>query len=204
MSRPQKQCYHYVGHSQQSGFTIIELMIATTIFSVVLLLCTFGLAKIGQTYYKGVISSRTQTATRNISDNLIQVIQFGGSYTSPTADGGTFYMCAGRGRYTFKISSGNDSYLTYDEPTSCDTVSNVPIEAGKGRQLLAPGLRLSKLDVTGPNASDKTVTITVKVTAGDKDLFTDDDPINGFCKGGSGSQFCAVSNLETIVSPRIE
>ncbi len=54
------------------GFTIIELLIATTIFSVVLLLAASGLLYIGRLYYKGLTSSATQEAARNIMQELTQ------------------------------------------------------------------------------------------------------------------------------------
>lgn len=44
-----------------SGFTLIELMIATTVFSVVMLISTYGFIKINQYYTKGVNAARTQT-----------------------------------------------------------------------------------------------------------------------------------------------
>ena len=59
----------------QSGFTLLELMIATTIFSVILLLCTVGLIQIGKTYYKGSAIVRTQNVARDITDNITQAIQ---------------------------------------------------------------------------------------------------------------------------------
>jgi prepilin-type N-terminal cleavage/methylation domain-containing protein len=40
--------------SNRSGFTIIELMIATAVFSVVLLLCATALVTIGNMYRRGI------------------------------------------------------------------------------------------------------------------------------------------------------
>lgn len=62
----------------QSGFTIVELMIATVIFSLTLLLITLGLLRVTRTYYKGVTSDRTQQTTRAIMDEISQAIQFSG------------------------------------------------------------------------------------------------------------------------------
>jgi prepilin-type N-terminal cleavage/methylation domain-containing protein len=193
--------------STEAGFTIIELMIATVVFSVVLLLCTFGLTRIGQTYYKGITTSRVQTAARSIADNLIQGIQYGGvpdaSHRFTNSDGSQV-ICVGRGRYIYTVASApnyNNTKLTYDEPAVCGTTTTNPLN--QPRQLLSGGLRLSGFSVSLPDAVTGTVDVTVKVTAGDPDLFENGNPTSDFCKGGSGSQFCAVSNLATVVSPRL-
>lgn len=64
--------------SNQSAFTIIELMIATLVFSVILLLLSTGLIQIGKNYYKGNLQSRTQETARNIIDEISRGIQFSG------------------------------------------------------------------------------------------------------------------------------
>lgn len=191
-----------------AGFTIVELMIATTVFSFVLLLCTFGLTRIGQTYYRGVTASRTQAAARTISDNIVQSIRFGGtSSTISTAGavGSVQTTCVGRGRYVYiqgnapvrDAANPSSSYLRYDEPAVCTPAAAV----SNPRQLLPEGMRLSRFTVTAPvgNAS----AVTVKVTSGGLDLFESNNSVTGFCRGGAGSQFCAVSNLVTTASPRL-
>lgn len=59
-----------------AGFTIIELLIATLIFSLVLLLVTAGVMQFTRQYYKGVISSNTQNTARAIIDDVTRSIQF--------------------------------------------------------------------------------------------------------------------------------
>lgn len=53
-----------------AGFTIVELMIATVVFSVILILITTGIIQIGKAYYKGIIGSRTQETARKITDEV--------------------------------------------------------------------------------------------------------------------------------------
>src|SRR3989338_4615433 len=95
-------------HKKDSGFTIIELMIATTVFSLVLLLCTFGLLQVARVYYKGVTGAKVQEALRNVTDNITRVIQFsGGSVVPPPANttGGTpFVFCIDDQRYSVVIN----------------------------------------------------------------------------------------------------
>ncbi|MBI2007831.1 prepilin-type N-terminal cleavage/methylation domain-containing protein [Candidatus Saccharibacteria bacterium] len=98
------------------GFTVMELMIATTIFSILLLLSLAGFLQIGQLFYKGVNITRTsdtgKQAISSIKDDIsfdtgTTVITRQGPYPiSVTIPSGTttysrYYFCAGPNRYSF-------------------------------------------------------------------------------------------------------
>jgi prepilin-type N-terminal cleavage/methylation domain-containing protein len=95
----------------QSGFTVLELMIATTVFSVMLLLTTTGMIQIGKVYYKGLITAKTQDTVRSISDDLVHSVQFGGQallQQSPAVNIGgfqTYAVCMNNIRYTYTINA---------------------------------------------------------------------------------------------------
>ena len=60
---------------RQDGFTIIELLIATMVFSVILMAATTALFQLEKMYYRGIITDRTQTASRQIMAELSQQLQ---------------------------------------------------------------------------------------------------------------------------------
>src|SRR6185437_9676288 len=66
-----------------AGFTIVELMIAAAIFSLVLILLSYGVIRFNQAYYGGLVQSSTQNAARSIIDNISQAIQLDGGTISP-------------------------------------------------------------------------------------------------------------------------
>ena len=70
--------------SRNKGFTIIELMISTVIFSLVLLMCLVGIVQVSRTYYKGVTRAKTQEATRRLMDEIKESIQLSGVKILPT------------------------------------------------------------------------------------------------------------------------
>ncbi len=199
--------------SNNNGFTIVELMIATTVFSTVLLLCTFGLMEIGKTYYKGSTIARTQNVARQIVTTLSEAVQYGSSEptftgTPPnevvasilTASNGVF--CIGDSRFTYSsaVANGTSNGLVIDNkpPGSC-----VASAISNGKQLLGTNMRLTRFQIlkNGGNYN-----IIVKVTYGDTDLINLVDvsqPVYGSCNGGRGSQFCAASQLETTVHRRL-
>lgn len=209
---------------QQKGFTILELMIATSIFSVVLLLCAFGLVNIGRIYYKGVVSSRTQAVARAVSDDVVQAVQYGGRTTgttdppfdpaNPTAGYNTLQtVTIGNRQYSYVLGKVlEDSGIGIQSQTVDG--SGTPI--GKPRELLPKNMWLSKFEVIRVGTAFR---IEVQVISGDLDqvedsakkpMFTSGNSLTpGFdfaslrCKAEAGSQFCAISSLDTQAVRRL-
>lgn len=194
------------------GFTIIELMIATVVFSLVLLIIMGAIIQFGRIYYKGVIQSRTQERTRAISEDIARHIQFGKSVTptpaSPTAIG---FFCAGGRGYTYSL--GQLRTGTQHGLVATNTCANY---AGMSTGTLSPGatemlgerMQLANVSVR-PVGTDQ-YTISVRVVYGEDGDFEDSptnpsgDPLMP-CKAITlGGQFCAVSELTTTVTKRLK
>ncbi len=218
--------------SNSSGFTIIELMIATLVFSIVLLVVTAGIVQFSKAYYKGAITAKTQDTTRSIIDSVSQSIQFGVSSPqgSPEANGTSIsYLCAGGNKFIFtpgvQYKTGPPEYTNagvYMVPSIGICEGPTVTLPSDGKQLLNEYMRVTDLTLTG--VSDTLYTIAVTVAYGDNDLFCDrrDDatcnvtsPVlsdtaladlgsNIRCRQLSGSEFCAVSSLSTTVRKRIQ
>ena len=107
-------------NSAQRGFTVIELLIATTIFSIILLMAVAGILHITRMYYKGVVQSRSQEVTRGIVDEIGETLRFSKDVITipspvtcgpdiddndplPAACSDTGYICIGAKRYTYAI-----------------------------------------------------------------------------------------------------
>ncbi len=93
-----------------AGYTIVELMVATAIFSVILLLCATAMINVGNTYHKGIISSQTQDAARGVIDELGDQVKFGSTIPSATATatyGGLTVrsFCIGEKRYSYALDT---------------------------------------------------------------------------------------------------
>lgn len=102
-----------VTKKNQFGFTIVELLIATTIFSIVLVGAMAGFTQIGRLYYKGVVAAKTQEVNRAIIEEISQAIQFNkttlrtslvaGGPDVPVGNTDTGYFCIGPKRYTYAL-----------------------------------------------------------------------------------------------------
>lgn len=207
----------------EDGFTILELLIATTIFSFILLIATTGIIRIGQLYYKGVTESKTQETIRNVSDELTRSIQFAnGSKTSLPDSGLMKSFCLGDTRYVYYFdlpyqTTNNAGLIAERLGAGSNCASDVAIDT---RQLLGKNMRLLKFDVETVPGNDKAWQVNIRIAYGDNDLLDhyDDggvlkasvDPDNkinrekAICKTGlPGGSFCAVARLDTIVKKRL-
>ncbi len=181
----------------QRGFTIIELLIATLVFSVILIVITTGVMRFSRQYYKGVISSATQDTARILVDDIARAIQFNGGNVAilttnnlavppnPSAPP-VGYCIGGSKRYSFalnrQIKSVNPDTtmhqsrhaLVSDNISGCstntralDTAALTTLTTPNARELLGEHMRLNKFSIKG---SEGVYTINVKVVYGDDDL----------------------------------
>ena len=203
----------------QSGFTIIELMIATLVFSVILTVITAGVVSFTNRYYKGANASATQNTARSIVDTITQAIQFGTAQVVPTTSTNNFF-CAGG--YVFTYSNTGALYTgdttqkgLYMSPMGSTCQAATPPVSG-GKQLLSKNMRLTNLSVSP--IGDKLFTVSVSVAYGPDDLLCSSSqpgtcngsrtmifwPVSDVaCRSTSGSQYCAASSLKTTVQQRV-
>lgn len=212
-----------VRRMRQRGFTILELMIASSVFAVILLVVAVGVTQFSNQYYKGVTSTKTQAATRSVMAEISQAIEFSKTVAViPAGANGVAGLCVDNALYSYKIgqqvvdTSPNASLhqgyhgLVVGSTGSC-TAGSVPslpttpgVPAGS-RELLGRYMRLSALDVN--NVGD-VYTVHVRVIYGDDTLLfpavsSSTNWANEQCSNATGSKFCAVSDLTTTVQQRL-
>lgn len=217
--------------SRNAGFTIIELMIATLVFSLIILLLSFGVIDITKVYYKGITQSDTQNTARNVASDISQALQFNGQFTQLSPNGTTRSFCIGTTQYSYRLGyqlTGSSSpaatqtrYALLESDTGCPTAivgcPGVPdLSAGTciatgSKELLGQNMRLSNLTVAqpDPNTEPSLYKIDVRVVYGDDDLLYSpsgnsqgSQATDANCRGTAGEQFCAVSELVTTVQQR--
>jgi len=208
-----------------AGFTILELMIASSVFAVILLVIAVGVINFTNSYYKGIISSETQSVAQTIMADISQSIEFGEPGNLNLSNGNVSGVCIDNTLYAYVVgqqvtdSSPNGSqnqgyHGLVAGNIGCSSLSTLTPYLGSGsqgnsgslppgaRELLSQYMRLGVLSVT-PDAGGL-YTIQVRVLYGDDDLFNQTTNwATALCSGGPGSQFCAVSNLTTTVEKRL-
>lgn len=208
--------------SSSRGFTVIELLVATGVFAVVLIVVTSGILQVSRLYYKGVNQANTQNVVRSITDTISQSIQFGGGDVVPTTGGAATptapkVFCVGNTRFTYDLgwqvvdnspnASKHQAYhgLVQDNFAGCSSTTTQALNTSSvlGRELLAPNMRLSKLNIVDLGAN--LYRIEVRVIYGDDDLLNaPNDPTTSCIGGRAGTQFCTISELNTVVTKRVQ
>lgn len=215
-------------YNRQSGFTIIELMISTMIFSLILLILTTGVISFTRSYYKGITETSTQRVARVISDDITLSIQSTSSFYSPLASqGGWNGFCIGTTGYAYMLGSqlvdsspdvnkhqSTHALIKGNVAGGCSSLNGQSLQTAllpgltaspsTSEEMLAPAMRLSNLSIVTINQSAGIYSVAVNVVYGDDDLLSNPTGLSPSCNTDSGSQFCAVSGLSTVVQKRIQ
>ncbi|MBI2589215.1 prepilin-type N-terminal cleavage/methylation domain-containing protein [Candidatus Saccharibacteria bacterium] len=109
------------------GFTIVELLIATAVFSLVLMTALAGFLQIGRLFYQGVSSTQTQSVVNQLFQDIVGNFQTAANISSPQNAGGYSYYCIGNSRYTYNIGK---------KVNLADTPKHAPLAAGGNFGLL--------------------------------------------------------------------
>ena len=183
------------------GFTIIELMIATAVFTVILLITTAALIGISQTYIKGSVQDNTQQSARSIVEDISQGIQFNdpSTITLPTQVGTSdiYYFCIGNDEYVYnldlKLASYNASFpnenstwalVRYQTASSGCTTPGPTFNnqaSYNSEELLSKNERLGQLSITQLSGQN-VYTVALVIGYGDNDLLQDYKNYSGATK----------------------
>lgn len=232
---------------RQAGFTIVELLIATTVFSLVLVVVMVGVMRFTKAYYKGVTASSTQNVARTTIDEITQAVQFSGSKVTdlpaapadePNAKLRSQGFCVGAMRYSYlpgwqlKNESNPAAYqnthvFVRDKPNGgCSDNSGQTAqdllnddEPIQGTELLTTNMRAANVRLVAVSGDPNLFNMTLRIIYGDADLLTSvkspasngrGDPYNATaddatCKAATaGTEFCAVSELSTMIQRRVD
>lgn len=180
------------------GFTVIELLIATAVFSMVLMTALAGFLQIGRLFYQGVSATQTQTVVNQVFQDVVGNFQTAANVSSSQNPSGYSYYCIGGSRYTYNIgqrvvlsatpnraapaSGGNFGLLKDVLPgsaacaTPCDDLGGTSCPAGSVRfnnpvELLGDNMRLESFNLrSNPAISPNFYDVSIVVTYGDDDL----------------------------------
>ncbi len=196
----------------QKGFTIIELMIASMVFSVLIIMVSAVTLGVAKQYQKATYTAQLNDASRNVHQTISQTIGYGGDYDKLENLNGYYGFCSGKTRIFYKpsTSSAINSGLykdVLDDAEVCST--SVPDAAESGVENLLPknGF-VTNLSINQINASN-TFNVTTTFKVGTSDMFVDGDSdglgdIGNNClptlKGGD---FCTEVTYTNIVTAKI-
>ena len=207
-------------HKRQPGFTIVELLIATAVFAVVITIGMYGFIQISRFYTKSLTIIRTQDTTRNLITDVSNQLQLtSGQYSTSTINGKSI-TCVGNKAYVYQLNvveqGGGEAIASYDiSSNACPT----DFSGKQAIYLLRPGVRVLQFKINPyPTASGPLFNVTIGLLYAPKDNTTgpgtdlvqvDTSNPNDYTKWRCtatvrGSEYCSLSTMNTSVYKRVQ
>lgn len=209
--------------SQQSGFTLVELLLALAFFSFVLLFAVAGFVQINRSYNKGLTVKQIHETGRLVIEDIARSIRIS-DRVEFIDDAQNRRLCTENTRFGWNelADSGGDLerfqssgwYLNFARTTNSGScAAGIPTSAesyfDRGADVFSPpnrvygGIVVVDFDVT---VVGQAVRIELELASSDpeNDLLDRSDPNNVSCRGSLvvGDQFCDTVELSTTVTLR--
>lgn len=198
--------------SKQAGFTLVELLLAMTLFSLTMIVATAGFIGMNRVFTRGLVRKDLSEAAQFITEDITRALRAEGlssvatacpetGSTNPPCYNGWASQTLGQTRYIWR-SSGAHTGLSRDTgpSTAAPSSSRVSLLSDKYK---VKALTISKL----PTSADLYRVSGVLTTSTQEALSmpADGDPFKITCLGSGqnvAAQSCAVEKFNFVVSTR--
>lgn len=213
----------------QAGFTLVEMMVALSVLATIITVVAVVVTRFNVSNRRAVTQTTTLTTTRAIESQMSELLQFT-DITSVALPGGSTNSrayCIGDQRVSYLIGRQYTSDVTHalviDRTGIGCGGSGLSLESAipggvNYTEYLGENMRLSRFDITV--VSSNLYEVVVRVVYGDDDLLCSPAVVASCtssttmsaadlkrndlqCKVGTGSEFCAVTELLTTVRSRL-
>lgn len=204
----------------KKGFTLVELLIAISFFSFLLLFVTFGFVQVNRIFTKGVTVKTIQETSRGVLEDISRAVRtetFLGYIDG--ANGGQYRICFEGVRYAWNQHDPGPSpgqYSIYDASNEVlDGTSDLltlyrsadndaclaPIDPDVAEEILDNRAAVQHLSVTQVAPQTYNISLVVSTRGAVEEDLTQFGR-DAKCKVQAGDQFCDVSFFETVVTSR--
>lgn len=181
-------------NGSEKGFTIVELMIATMVFSAIMIIASATIVRFTSMFQRGLTETTTQNAARAIIDDVssqLQTTSLNG-FSLVQATNSTQGYCIQQVRYNYRLgqpigTNGVPGGLVKQDqglPEGCGPAADIAsARPADGQELLGQNMRLAKFSVN-ENADMSLFAVEVTVAYGDDDLLCSRF-VTGSCQEGA-------------------
>ncbi|HVE80749.1 MAG TPA: prepilin-type N-terminal cleavage/methylation domain-containing protein [Candidatus Dormibacteraeota bacterium] len=206
----------------QRGFTLVELIMATALFSVVMLAMTSGVLQLFKIYQAGVSIRNTQQSARLISEEIVRLGRGADHFTVgslnsaiATADGfvdsPTDALCiypdnrpSGTIFYLRPASGAINQYNLYKGRINSDDCRADSDKIEASEQLNGVAVSVLKFDISVVNGSEANFGMDIAASSAINaaDLERSGGRIG--CRAQIGSQYCSITRLDSSATTRVK
>jgi prepilin-type N-terminal cleavage/methylation domain-containing protein len=207
------------------GFTVIEVLIASLVFTTLLLLSMEGITRIAKVYVKNSSITKANEFSKSFIGDIAQQIKYGvePKFTS----GNPSFLCVSDSGYKIELNKTQEEDLgpipinpiVKIQDPGCTLYANASNYTGASYNpvnISPVNIRILSFNIIKNTVGTTPVwTIDMRVALGAKDLLRDsankilaDDPTANYseavCRGGiAGSEFCSVISISTSITRRM-
>lgn len=200
----------------QRGFTLVELLLATAVFSIALIAITAAIIQLFKAYQSGISIRKTQNESRILSEELTRHARASSIIAgSPTAV--CFFYPATKNQANGEDTSDAKMYYVENEklyrinkqvtyPTADPTCDSALFASGTTTQVSNEEIILKEFN--GENSRDNMMELVMKIGTSNsvgeiEDISTDpDQPPDWECK--PGYEYCSMTTIEKSIMARGE
>lgn len=181
----------------QTGFTMIELLMAMAVFSFMLMIVSAGFIQVVRIHQSGIASRTTQQNSRLVIDAVMKDVRISASAASANP-GQLNWLCLAKGSQTLEYAVDTSGNLRVGViPNPAPGTCPVPTFTGWGTLNDAGVIVTQFAVVTTPAVDTGLGTAMVTLTMASRNNLNALDPTRTQCLPGSGSQFCAVTTVSS-------
>lgn len=203
---------HKCNH-KQAGFTIVETMIAISVFTVLALLTTLVVIQIGRSYQLAATKTQLLDASRQVHATFTQTVQYGADVSSSVGTASGFNVwCAGTTRFAWKVSDSSHYYTytsagggsLYSDTVAGPNACSSAFAPNSAKRLLPPQSFVTEFVPQQVTGNPNLYSLSTRFGVGTPDMFSGNDVVNGSCLSGLvGVEFCAVVQYDSSALKRI-
>lgn len=193
-------------NNKQRGFTVIELLLATTFFSVIIMMVTAGFVQINRSYTRGTLVHNMQNNARVLFEDISRSIRDstpGGLAYSNTQP---YRLCLPGVRYGWNQFNGtvrsneslpsNAAMLKSYDSSSCTSAIPSNASATLGDNMLVQHMSITPINP----GNNRVVRFIMVISSPTAELVEQGE--NARCRPDRNSQYCDVVRLETVITLR--
>ncbi len=188
---------------KQAGFTVVEFLIAISIFSTIMILAITVIMSISKLYQKASYTSQLNSTSRNLHQELAVNLTYHSQYVVLEA-GDKQGFCVGNDVYYYELSSDSNIYegLYKAQKTSTDPCTQAVVSTilANGVNLLPKNGFVTKLSIITDTSMRR---IETSFRVGTADMFEGDNVGNNCRSTLRGGDFCSVVDYNSNVRSRL-
>jgi hypothetical protein len=199
-------------HDQQTGFTLVELILATAFIAFILIFMLATMLQVMSNYNKGLAVKQINQTARTVSDEMSKLIQATDVSTINTAYIGNGRVCFGGVSYVWNVkgattnkytTGGSFTMVRVNDTAGALCASGLPaVNPANATDLLSGGIWVQQIGVT-VSSNQRLVDITIGLSTAAPNQPTGTDAVLGtICDGSKDSQYCAIATFKTTVSTK--